>query len=384
MPAASPDRPTGTSLPTFGSSMPSRPYPAAQHVINQTSLSGHITTPSPMPVSSAHQSLRSGAFSSPEPKKPLSEEEELKQLYAELDEINKASLGTKPLPQRGHSGFGGSILWLILTLAVVLVIGSSIGIFYFMNANHAQGGIAPATVTSTQRGDSATPAITATAIQQVNPTATVSTANPYAPHTGTLVINDPLSKNNYQWQEYSNATTGNTCRFTGGAYHVISAGGSSSAGTCFAQNTDFTNFTYEVQMKILQAGTQFSGGGIMFRGNSQSGTYYYFEIYKSGRYSLTACFGPGKGNCTVQLSGYPKQTAIVPGFNQTLGQPNTLAVVVRDTTFDFYVNGQHALGPINDGNFTHGMVGVYATGGIDAGPTQTADVVFSNIKVWRQ
>jgi hypothetical protein len=86
----------------------------------------------------------------------------------------------------------------------------------------------------------------------------------------------------------------------------------------------------------------------------------------------------------VQISGYPKQTFTVAGFNTTPGQPNTLAVVAHDTAFDIYVNQQHALGPVYDGNFTHGMIGVYATGGLDTGPKEAAEVVFSNVKVWRQ
>jgi serine/threonine protein kinase len=364
-----------------------RPFPSSQQPSNQFSLSGHIATPSPAPVPSTKQSSGNGSFYAPV--KPVTEEEEIKQLYAELDEINKANTGTKPLPHRGRSGFDKTVLWLISILVIVLVLGSSGGVFYLANANQAKNSALQATATSeSQNAAQMTAAVTqptpAQTTDQTIPTATVNTANPYPPKTGTLVINDPLSKNNYKWQEYTDTNTGNSCKFANGAYHVASIGNSVAAGTCFAQATDFTNFTYQVQMNILQAGTQFSGGGIMFRGNSQSNIYYYFEIYKSGRYNFTACFGKGKANCTVQISGYPKQNFTVAGFNTTPGQPNTLAVVAHDTAFDIYVNQQHALGPIYDGNFTHGMIGVYATGGLDTGPKEAAEVVFSNVKVWRQ
>jgi serine/threonine protein kinase len=359
-----------------------RPHPAAPHPTYQSSPSGHIATPVP-----SHQSSGNGSFYAPA--KPTTEKEEIKQLYAELDEINKASTSTRPLPHKGRSGFDKTVLWLISILVAVLVLGSSAGVFYLASANQAKNSALQATATSqSQNAAQTTNAATQTTPDQTTgptiPTATVNTANPYPPKTGVLVINDPLSKNNYKWQEYTDTNTGNSCKFASGAYHVTSIGNSVSAGTCFAQATDFTNFTYQVQMNILQAGTQFSGGGIMFRGNSQSNIYYYFEIYKSGRYNLTACFGQGKANCTVQISGYPKQASIVAGFNMTPGQPNTLAVVAHDTAFDIYVNQQHALGPIYDGNFTHGMIGVYATGGLDTGPKEAAEVVFSNVKVWRQ
>jgi len=84
------------------------------------------------------------------------------------------------------------------------------------------------------------------------------------------------------------------------------------------------------------------------------------------------------------ISGYPKETFSIPTFNPVLGQMNKVAVVARNNSFDFYVNGQHALGPLYDGNFTHGMVGVYATGGVNPGATETANVVFSNARVWQQ
>ena len=259
-----------------------------------------------------------------------------------------------------------------------------------LNASKANSEQVSATATSqagqqTQSAQSAasaaaTPEKTKVPTKQSKPISTVSTKGPYG---GTLALSDPLSSNNYGWQDFTDPNTGNSCHFLGGAYHVVAAGGGNTSGTCFAQKTDFTNFAYQVQMSFVKVGTKFSGGGIAFRGDSATSKYYYFEVFESGRYDFTGCFGPGKANCTYQIIGYPKQTGIVPAFNPVMGQPNTVAVVANGTTFDIYVNGQHAIGPITDSTFSHGMIGVYATGGIDPGVSQTAEVTFSNAKVWR-
>lgn len=374
------------------SSIPSRPFPTLQAQQQQMSPISSIPTIPQNPISSIPTSpqtpgqlgVHSGGISSPAIK-PITEEEELKQLYVELDQIHIARTRTAPQSRlRGRSAFSKTLFWVISIFVVVLVVGASTSIFYLANVQKGNN------TGATQVTTTATNTTQATATSAVTPTATrnqptpTPIANPYPPNNGVLVVNDPLTKNSSKWQEYTDTQTGNSCQFVNGAYHVTSAGGSTSAGTCFAQAADFTNFTYQVQMMMLDSGTQFSGGGIVFRGNSQTGVYYYFEIYKSGRYNFTACFGPGKANCTVTISGYPKQTFTIPTFNPAAGQTNTVAVVAHDTAFDFYVNGQHALGPIYDGNFTHGMVGVYATGGVNTGAAEKADVIFSNARVWRQ
>ena len=322
--------------------------------------------------------------SSPFVTKTFSDKEELKQLYAELDQVNSSqALPGSRFPLRGRSNFNKTILWIISIFAVLLIVGTSTSFFYLANANK-NNTAAPTQTTDTGGVQTVTTNLVSSPTEsQPTPTPT-PLVNPYPPNSGVLAVNDSLKQNGNKWQEYVNAQNGTACQFIKGAYHVTAAGGSASAGTCFAQATDFTNFTYQVQMMMLGAGTEYSGEGIVFRGNSQTGVYYYFEVYKSGHYDFTACFGPGKANCTVTISGYPNQTTSIPGFNAALNQTNTLAVVAHDTTFDFYVNGKHALGPIYDGNFTHGMIGVYATGGTSTGTNEKADVVFSNARVWRQ
>jgi eukaryotic-like serine/threonine-protein kinase len=214
----------------------------------------------------------------------------------------------------------------------------------------------------------------ATAIAQSNATATsvASGANPYPPHSGTLILNDPLSDNSggHKWREYSDSATGDRCQFTGGAYHVVEA--PHYGGPCFAFATDFSNFTFQVQMTFVQAGQSFDGGGLAIRNSGNS--YYYFEIFESGRYVFAACTG---NDCSHAVAESLSQS--IPSFHTGLNQTNTIALVAQGNAFTLYVNGQRVVGPVTDTNSTssHGMIGVYGEG-YDV----TTEIVYSNAKVW--
>src|SRR5690348_14654456 len=49
---------------------------------------------------------------------------------------------------------------------------------------------------------------------------------------------------------------------------------------CTAEATDFSNFAFEVQLKILHGDC----GGMIFRADSNSGKLYFFEVCQDGRY----------------------------------------------------------------------------------------------------
>jgi eukaryotic-like serine/threonine-protein kinase len=91
------------------------------------------------------------------------------------------------------------------------------------------------------------------AITDGNATATAAVV--YPPSNGTLALNDPLSDNTLGYGWYQT----NVCVFTGGDYHVTSP--SSYFIFCAAQNTNYSNFAYEVQMIIISGDC----GGIYFR-----------------------------------------------------------------------------------------------------------------------
>jgi hypothetical protein len=162
------------------------------------------------------------------------------------------------------------------------------------------------------------------------------------------------------------------CQFTGGAYHV-SAPDEGYVNYCLALRSDFSNFAYEVQMKIIQGNC----GGIVFRyKKTNSGVFYYFEVCQNGMYALWKSYD-------VRLIGYTFSPAIHIGHNQS----NLIAVVANDSTFDLYVN-HHKIDRVNDNDNTYrqGEIAVEATYRTDpdvayrAGPP--SEVVFSNAKVW--
>ncbi len=163
---------------------------------------------------------------------------------------------------------------------------------------------------------------------------------------------------------------GDRCQFTGGAYHVVEA--PHYGGPCFASATDFNDFTFQVQMTFVQAGQSFDGGGLAIRNSGNS--YYYFEIFESGRYVFAACTG---NDCSHAVAESLSQS--IPSFHTGLNQTNTIAFVAKGNTFTLYVNGQRVVGPVTDTNSTssHGMIGVYGEG-YDV----TTEIVYSNAKVW--
>jgi eukaryotic-like serine/threonine-protein kinase len=215
---------------------------------------------------------------------------------------------------------------------------------------------------------------TATVIAQKHATATAiaSGANPYPPYTGSLALNDPLNDNNHghQWQVYNDSVTGNSCQFVDGAYHVVDM--PHYGGACFAAATNFSNFTYQVEMTFVKAGQSFDGGGIAIRGSGNN--YYYFEIFESGRYAFATCAG---NDCSHAVAEGLSQG--IPSFHTGLNQPNTIAIVANGDSFTLYVNGERVAGPVSDTNFTssHGMIGVYG----EANDT-TTEVVYKDAKVW--
>ncbi len=115
----------------------------------------------------------------------------------------------------------------------------------------------------------------------VGATATAfASGNPYPPHNGTLALDDTLSNNSSSgWVVYQADNGG--CRFAGGAYQACMTQ-QQLVNICFADNTDFTDFVYEVDMKIL-AGDE---GGLLFRASHKNATGYYFTIDRSGNYRL--------------------------------------------------------------------------------------------------
>ncbi len=195
-------------------------------------------------------------------------------------------------------------------------------------------------------------------------TSTVVAMTDLYTHTGKLELDDPLNDNSQgdSWQEGTN-TSGAACQFSGGAYHAIQLH-TGYFHPCFAQSTDFSNFVYEVQL------TFFAGdyGGIVFCADKANVKYYYFSIGRDRHFYFSRYVDGNPAHAQVLLQGQ------APFIHNDL---NLLAVVVQNGAIDLYVNRQK-IGSYDDSNYTHGQIGVFA-GNVG----NSANIVFSNVKVWK-
>ncbi len=188
--------------------------------------------------------------------------------------------------------------------------------------------------------------------------------NPYTPaHNGTLVLDDALTSNNFAWDTGINSHNA-SCQFTSQGLDVTQPAQGFFHG-CIAKNTDFTNFTYEVQMNMISG----DYAGIIFCADKTQGTYYFFQIKPDGSYILKTVSGDQfQGTLTAGSS-----SAILTGLHST----NTLAVVVQNGTISLYVNETN-IANVSDTTYTHGQIGVFT-----GNDTNAAETVFSRVRVWQ-
>jgi hypothetical protein len=207
---------------------------------------------------------------------------------------------------------------------------------------------------------------------------TTNTQNPlsYPLVNGKLVLYDPLRDNSkgYNWTDtsfdYGTAGGSGYCKFLGGAYDAREID-TSHFNPCVAQNTDFSNFVYEVKIKIIRG----DFGGIIFRGSGNNLlTDYQFEISKNGSYTLSAWVtisANGKTGDTEQTLRSGSSLAI----NTSLNQSNLVAVIANGNKLALYVNKQ-PITSISDNHYSRGQIGVVTGIG--------GEVICSNAKVWTQ
>lgn len=116
---------------------------------------------------------------------------------------------------------------------------------------------------------------------------------------------------------------------------------------CLANETYFTNYTYEVKMTIASGDC----GGLTFR--STFPQLYYFLSCLDGHYRFVRYDWTNMANTRVIAQGRS------PAIHQGLHVMNTLAVLGIDETFKIYINHvpvMHA----TDGAYLDGQVGMIA------------------------
>ncbi len=206
---------------------------------------------------------------------------------------------------------------------------------------------------------------TATTQAQLNQQATATVTARQTLYTQTIsatpTLNDSLSTpDTYNWD------TGSNCFYNSGAYHVKTSQ-TQIVLYCVANNTNYSNFIYRVQMTIV-SGTY---GGIIFRADSQNSRFYLFRIAQDGSYTLYAYVDSTGSHAKNLTSG--TASSFHNGFNQS----NQIAVLVRNKEIDLYVNDTY-IDSISDATLQSGQIGVVADGNATA-----PEVVYSNAQVWK-
>lgn len=262
-----------------------------------------------------------------------------------------------------------------IAIALILILVTGTTVILVQGRNQSASRPDPArTATTSHAHQTPAPSATkrATSTPQPFPTQGVFVLNPdpqspvdvYASGS-TLTLNDTLASNDstYQWQVSSTSTSG--CQFKNTAYDLLAPG----LNTCLASKSNFSNFVYQVEVKIVQGTT----AGILFRANSTKHTGYFLQITTDGHVSLWR-LDAGKTSPVL----LPKTSSQPSAVHKGLGQPNVIAVYVKGNTIAGYVNKLQVFA-IQDSTYPSGSVGVVA------GQTTTSDLneaVYQYAKVW--
>ena len=191
--------------------------------------------------------------------------------------------------------------------------------------------------------------------------------NPYPPHRGTLVLDDPLHDNSKgdMWDITSTAGAG-SCGFMNNAYHVTQDSVLGGITGCNPEAlSPLSDFTLQVQMTLVSG----DAGGITFRVTHTN--FYLFAITPDGSYHFDVENGTSLSLPTVVRQG--KNSAIHKGLNRS----NLIAIVAIGKNFNLYVNNQ-LIDTVTDGTYGSGQIGLAAEESSNA-----TDVMFSNAMVWK-
>ena len=150
-------------------------------------------------------------------------------------------------------------------------------------------------------------------------------------------------------------------------YHVMSTS-NGQYKLCMANNTNFRNFAYQVDMSIING----DAGGLIFGWNGAN-RFYRFSLNIKGTYELFVC-QPDTCSDTSNDNGQQLRIGSLKDVNNT----NTLTVIAIDKNIYLYINGVFK-DEVNNANVDQiGEIGVYASS-----DTQPTEVTFSNLKVWK-
>ncbi len=206
---------------------------------------------------------------------------------------------------------------------------------------------------------------TATTQAQLSQQATATVTARQTSYTQTISSNPTLSDSLSTADTY-NWDTGSNCFYNGGAYHIKTSQ-TNIVLYCAAQNTNFSNFVYRVQMTIV-SGTY---GGLIFRADSQNSRFYLFRVGQDGSYTLYSYVDSTGGHAKTLTSG--TASSIHTGYNQS----NQIAVQASGNEIDLYINDTY-IDSVSDATLQSGQIGVIADGNSTA-----PEVTYNNAQVWK-
>ena len=266
---------------------------------------------------------------------------------------------------------GGLRTVILAVLALIVILGAA-ATFFVVHNNQVAASNAQATSTATARLNATSVAVVqatstaqigATGTAFVNATATAGaggtiTDGTYA--TGAVGLDDALKDNTggNQWQEDAN------CSFSQGVYDVKESHQNTFV-TCFAQSTNFSNFSYRVLTTIVSGDCS----GIAFRGDANSNKQYYFEVCQTGTYDLLLFDGS-----TDKYLIRPTTSATI---KSGIGKINSLAITANNDTIQLYANAM-LLNTVQDPTLTSGSIGVVAINHTSS----STEAGFAGAKVW--
>jgi hypothetical protein len=260
-------------------------------------------------------------------------------------------------PRKRRSGISIAIA----LLALLALIGGGIGFVAY--SNNQNGTHASATVTAqTQQAT-----IRARAASTAQFYATGTAIATHYPFSNRLILNDPL-KDDSHIAQYGWDNDGTNCLFANGFYHAISVK-INTYFSCAALRTNFTNFTFQVQMNIQQGGNG-AQGGLIFRGVENNAQFYILFIDTLGNYELDISVNASGSNDRTLQQG--KFSNFHTGFNQL----NTLGVVANGSSISLYINQQKET-LLTDGTYSTGEVGFLSSYG-----SSKTDVAYRDAQVW--
>lgn len=184
-------------------------------------------------------------------------------------------------------------------------------------------------------------------------------------------VNDPLANNSqgYGWDQGANSQKSGTCDFVSGSYYQISAPAGNSSIGCNMENEKgiFSNFVYQIRMKILEG----------VDGDNAS-TCVTFRVNDTTLKQDQVCFSQeGYWSVSGSSGAMPSGTSQFPYFSKGINQINYITIRANGSTFQIQVNGHDLGGTYTDPGLSSGFLGVSLTP-----DTSESKVAFSNLRVW--